>query len=97
MNTESVDCVRLSGEVFPEGLLSPGQFVWSEARDNRRTLYIVLPGSNYPLAIDVNLGFAGGYRVWGWDGNEEKPTLSPSIDWPGKWHGHLVAGRLISV
>lgn len=40
--------------------------------------------------------------VWGWDGNTEKPTLTPSIDCiaekDGKptggcgWHGHITAG-----
>jgi hypothetical protein len=34
--------------------------------------------------------------VWGWDGNEDSPTLAPSIDCKERWHGHLVAGRLQS-
>ncbi len=33
---------------------------------------------------------------WGWDGNREVPTLTPSV-WfekgrPGEWHGFLTAG-----
>lgn len=34
--------------------------------------------------------------VWKWDGNEDKPTLEPSIHTVGRWHGHLRAGRLES-
>ena len=33
--------------------------------------------------------------VWQWDGNKEAPTLSPSIDVHGVWHGWLRAGKLI--
>lgn len=29
---------------------------------------------------------------WHWNGNIEKPTLSPSIHHVGHWHGHLVNG-----
>ena len=32
--------------------------------------------------------------VNGWDGNEEEPTLSPSIV-AGKWHGYLRGGKLV--
>lgn len=33
-------------------------------------------------------------KAWLWDGNVEKPTLSPSIQCttPCKWHGYLKAG-----
>jgi hypothetical protein len=33
---------------------------------------------------------------WEWDGNREKPTLSPSIHCVGVWHGYLRAGRFES-
>lgn len=33
--------------------------------------------------------------VWAWDGNKEKPTLTPSINVIGVWHGWLRAGKLI--
>lgn len=35
--------------------------------------------------------------VWTWDGNKEAPTLTPSIDVIGVWHGWLRAGKLESV
>lgn len=31
---------------------------------------------------------------WQWDGNREAPTLSPSINVIGRWHGWLRAGKL---
>jgi hypothetical protein len=34
--------------------------------------------------------------VWQWDGNREAPTLSPSINVIGRWHGWLQAGKLVT-
>ena len=34
--------------------------------------------------------------IVGWDGNEEKPTLQPSIHIPGGWHGWVKEGNLIT-
>jgi hypothetical protein len=31
-------------------------------------------------------------RSWAWDGNIDKPTLSPSINCQGCWHGFVEAG-----
>lgn len=47
-------------------------------------------------AFPVHRGEPGGDRIWGWDGNEERPTLKPSLKYEGHWHGHLNAGRLQS-
>jgi len=32
--------------------------------------------------------------MWWWDGNEQAPTLRPSIAVPNAWHGFMTAGRL---
>lgn len=32
---------------------------------------------------------------WKWDGDENRPTLSPSIGVQGEWHGHVIDGRLV--
>jgi hypothetical protein len=37
------------------------------------------------------------FPVWQWDGNREAPTLSPSINVIGRWHGFLRAGKLETV
>lgn len=100
-NRDSIDAKR----VFPPLNDShPGDFCWDfddESLGGKRTdethwLYIHLPGEQHRGAIQVRRGAPGGNRVWGWDGNEDKPTLQPSIHHVGVWHGHLVAGRLVS-
>lgn len=99
-NYDSVDCRRFYGPHFPAGaLLHPGDFMWGEPEaDDWRTLYIVLPGFTQPDAINVKKGdYYLGLGGWGWDGNEDKPTLSPSLHWKGYWHGMLKAGRLESL
>lgn len=46
---------------------------------------------------------ATGRPFWNWDGNEEQPTLTPSIlvhgvpEWNTGWHGFLRAGKLETV
>jgi uncharacterized protein DUF6527 len=37
-----------------------------------------------------------GGHSWQWDDNSEKPTLTPSINADGVWHGWVRAGRLLS-
>jgi hypothetical protein len=31
-------------------------------------------------------------HVWGWNGHLERPTLTPSIDCKGCWHGFITDG-----
>src|SRR5436190_6719838 len=73
MNTDSVDCRRLPGPLFPRDrtALVPGDFLWEDdfEEDGTRFIYIVLPGDTSPAAIRVQRGAPGGNRVWGWDGN----------------------------
>lgn len=37
-----------------------------------------------------------GRDTWDWDGNREKPTLTPSVWKKGHWHGYLTAGVWVS-
>lgn len=34
-------------------------------------------------------------KAWGWDGNEDMPTITPSIHAIGHWHGWVRAGMLV--
>jgi hypothetical protein len=48
----------------------------------------------------VNLPICEGEKlpnVWLWDSNKEAPTITPSINVIGLWHGYLTAGKLITV
>lgn len=89
MNTESINTRR----VAPGELEKPGDFCFDE---KRTYIYVWLPGISGPNAIRIQKGESPARRVWGWDGNEEKPTLTPSINAPGEWHGYLRAGQLES-
>jgi hypothetical protein len=35
-------------------------------------------------------------KCWLWDGNREAPTLTPSINVIGRWHGFFRAGILVT-
>jgi hypothetical protein len=59
-------------------------------------LVIRLPGQESACAIKLNKGEALGNRVWGWDGNFDKPTIMPSIHELEVWHGFLQNGHLKS-
>jgi hypothetical protein len=89
MNTESIQTQRVnSGD-----MVAAGDFSFDEDFTH---LYIILPGEKHPEAIPILRGGASGSRVWAWDGNEEKPTINPSIHLVGCWHGYLRAGKLES-
>jgi len=96
-NKDSVDCTR-HPYPFPQGAgEKPGDFCWGDLNEHGvRYLYIVLPGYNRPDAIRTKRDVSDGPRCWVWDGNEDKPTLSPSLHWVGHWHGYLKNGRLES-
>jgi hypothetical protein len=109
-NTESVDGRRIKdpSALQAEGKGTvPGDFAWefdfthfahgAKETDPELTLYIHLPGERGHWApISVKRGPAGGNRVWGWDGNLDAPTITPSIHHPGIWHGYMTAGQLKS-
>jgi hypothetical protein len=64
-----------------------------------RSLTILLPGLKDPITIAIQRDLPAG-RFWGWDGDEDRPTLDPSIqsqDGEIEWHGYLRKGRLESV
>jgi hypothetical protein len=49
-------------------------------------------------AIVHGPGGPGGPGVWGWSGDEENPTIHPSIHCldQSQWHGFLKCGRFAS-
>ena len=40
-------------------------------------------------------GQNGGIAQWGWDGNREYPTFTPSVNCGGCWHGYIRNGRTV--
>lgn len=74
--------------------LAPGTFAWNG--EPPAGIWSVCPcgcGSRTMLPVHADVGGRG----WGWDGNREQPTLSPSIfhyNGPNDphWHGYLRVG-----
>lgn len=73
-----------------------GDFYWWQDKQGRRSLLLAVPWparegravwSRWAVTEPNENG-----ALWEWDGNEEKPTLSPSLHWPGIWHGWVKAG-----
>lgn len=84
----------------PEGIDNVGDFCWTQI-DGIRYLEIALPQpsekapDNYIINV---LPVCQGTKVakaWFWNGDEDKPTLSPSIHCLGHWHGFVQNGQLI--
>jgi hypothetical protein len=110
VNKESVDARRIKDpSSVNNGEQSPGDFAWefdfthfphgAKPEDVQLTLYFCLPGESRWSPIHVQRGQPHPdpeTRIWGWDGDFDKPTVVPSINWVDHWHGYLTAGRFIS-
>jgi hypothetical protein len=68
-----------------------GDFFISESKD---AVWIIIPGSGHtrwPIKEPLENG-----ALWKWDGNEDAPTLTPSLHLVGQWHGWMKNGELVS-
>jgi hypothetical protein len=84
--------------------VAPGDYVLC-GEASTRYLYLHLPSGGrclLPIARAGEAHIHGGGAVWQWDGNEDAPTLEPSV-WhmprsgePKEWHGWIRAGRMES-
>lgn len=77
-----------------------GEFYWQFWGD-KRVLYLMLPHRtskgqfvNIPTHVTIDHKNDCG-ASWSWDGNENAPTLSPSIHTYGVWHGFVQKGELV--
>jgi hypothetical protein len=91
MNTESCDCRNVQDF---DRMEKPGDFYFAE-REGHEGICMILPGDTW-VHVMIQKGPQGGHRVWGWDGNTEKPTLVPSIHALEHWHGFMTNGQLVS-
>jgi hypothetical protein len=80
---------------------NPGDFFWRTVNDQK---YIVValprPRDDAPNDWIMNMlpvepGTANRGISWGFDGNENAPTLTPSVHCIGHWHGWVRAGTLV--
>lgn len=95
-NKSSCPMVRCdSDEAVEQG--APGSFFIDTLENGQRIMWHKLPDGNYgclylrPVIDKTRTG-----PSWQWDGNEESPTLTPSVHLPGRWHGFFIKGRMAS-
>jgi hypothetical protein len=95
MSGSRVKATRLPDiDEFFEAALEPGTFKFVVAyNDDQKVvgMVFVCPCGCWRKG---SLAFHGPHPVWGWDGNKDAPTLTPSVAQIGgcKWHGFLRAG-----
>lgn len=79
--------------------LQPGSAQWSLGLDGRiAALMFVCPcGCGGVGSVAVREGY--GDKHWQWNGDEARPTLTPSIlkTSPCRWHGYLTDGVFRSI
>jgi hypothetical protein len=78
-----------------------GEFAW-EIQDGVRYIILALPRprpnepNDYIMnRLPVVAGPNNPGKAWGWDSNEDQPTLTPSIHCIGHWHSWVRAGMLV--
>ena len=83
------------------GMEKRGDFFWSIDHDGNRSIIIAIPQDSdlydwgsVPWTIS-HPNHCG--AQWGWDDNEDKPTLTPSLHAIGMWHGWVRDGCLVEV
>jgi hypothetical protein len=77
-----------------------GDFYFFTVESGQRFFACRLPGGHHCVVpirpVFHEFASYNGGHSWEWDGNEENPTLNPSINSVGTWHGWVRAGRLES-
>lgn len=81
----------------------PGDFYWYNLANGKRYLFLAEPSTDAEfdaegftlIHIPVRQGKNEKGVAWGWDGNEDSPTITPSIHTVGIWHGWVRAGQLV--
>ena len=67
--------------------------------ERKGQLYFFCPGCEETHAVSIDPERAremrdGSRPCWQWNGDAEKPTLSPSVNYPGTCHFHIKEGRI---
>lgn len=72
-----------------------GQFEVIEEPNQQRRMWLVCPGCANVLAIAIRPVVDGSDQSWELSGTEELPTLLPSLNHVGCWHGWLRNGEFV--
>lgn len=78
-----------------------GDFAW-RVIDGRRSMIVAIPrpSDGRSAASWVLSSWTIDHKnecdaQWGWDGNVDRPTLTPSLHAVGVWHGRVTRGELV--
>lgn len=96
MNIESCDMVRQSSY---DGVVDGpnGSFFIQTYSNGQKAMYFKLPnGGDGVINLRPVISPNEEHPSWEWDGNEDKPTLYPSVHQVGVWHGWFQNGRMVS-
>lgn len=88
---------RIADGAWPK---DPGEFTWI-GKGQMRALWFRCPQADGTGVGELARIPVAGPRAWQFDGNDDRPTLTPSvrIDAGGAdlWHGFVTAGELVTV
>lgn len=98
MNTQSCDMHQVASAKNDSGDLEPGDFYVETDERGQLWFCFCYPngvGGRIPLKPLLDPTTNSGHS-WTWDGNTDKPTLTPSVHAFHMWHGYFTAGRMVS-
>lgn len=76
--------------------VAKGDYEFTQRPNGQRLFWFRCPGqcaSVVPLLIRPIVEPRGDQHSWEWDGNADAPTMKPSINHGGCWHGWLTDGK----
>jgi hypothetical protein len=69
--------------------------VTADIIDHQRYFHFICPGCSTLAKLTLRPVVDGSPQSWEWNGSTEAPTLQPSINHNGCWHGWLTDGAFI--
>lgn len=91
--------MRRRGADFGGKFLQRGDFYWHrDPSTNHRTLVLAVPHKNKLgyLYTEWSIDHKNESGAqWSWNGDEDKPTLTPSLHAIGVWHGKVTDGMMV--
>ena len=103
MNTQSVDARYVEKSFIFGDSAEIGDFSYLHGDKGEEMILMILPCDDPkqpPRGVNISTKPQHPH-CWKWDGNVQKPTLTPSLLAIGQnneqlWHGYLRAGRFVS-
>jgi hypothetical protein len=98
MNTKSYSTRRMPDNCDDELLVNVGDYTVRFIDGQPQGFQIRMPMISELGTLDYLPIEGARYSAKGWKftGTLDSPTLEPSLEIKGHWHGHLTSGRLVS-